>query len=611
MARSDNWRINKSTLMPVEGAQLLKALRKVAGAAGLPSNFKVTFAVNGQDVGIDFDKREVIIGAGRLFHEAPLPADKMDILTGLMLHEVEHRNIGTDRLDQQLFSSWDKTNPGKEQAMFQKFVNIGEDVVVESSLRANKNLADYDIATHDWAVAEMREAKQNKLLELWIEYGLGHKADAILDLPQKMSDAMAQVVALTGWLRHKPSYGNRANAYLNYWSALKEIILNPPELESPIDMSKTNQNGDGKNENGNNGADGEQQAEDRGNQPADDTKDGSDKPSAPENKGENASGEEKSAGLPAEDGQSESGEEESDDTTKSARDGKDTEKSGEGTDLDRPLAPRPDDIISKELMGAIEEAIQSDSEDITEQVVKEFNGANVQYPIIRSRETKTPLIKPNPELRKRLERVMTIRKRLQARVMHGEQYGRIDKRHLDRIGTDQRIFSLRYKFPDGFPNTKILLDLSGSMSGKQADEVLEAAGALQTLVNAEVWCYNDLNNQIHLVRMDNGKLIHRWNPDGGTPSGLAIIGVSLGMKKDGLIIHLTDGCHNCGQTPWNAHWILKKRGIELVNLIWSGSTHQYDLDGMNWRQLKGLGEFPDALYNILVEKAKLGGIGAK
>jgi hypothetical protein len=283
--------------------------------------------------------------------------------------------------------------------------------------------------------------------------------------------------------------------------------------------------------------------------------------------------------------------------------------------LDRPLAPKPADLISEELAKAIDDAVETDQEDISGEVAASFKeqlvGADIDVrTIIRSRETKTPLIKPDQLLRKKLERIMTIRKRLQARTMHGEQYGKIDKRHLHRVVTDERIFSLRYKFPDGFPNTRILIDLSGSMSGRQADEVLEAAGALQTLVNAEVWCYNHIGKIIQLVRMDEGRLVHRFEPNGDTPSGLAIVGVSLGMKKGGLVIHLTDGKHNVGQKPWNAHWILAKRGISLVNLIWGVHTSHYNLDGMNYRQLHGLAEFPESLYQILIEQAKLGKVGS-
>lgn len=79
MARSENWRINKSSLIAVEGAQLLKALQKVAGAAGLPKDYAVKFATKAQMSGIDFDGKELVIGAGRIFQEAPLPADKMDV----------------------------------------------------------------------------------------------------------------------------------------------------------------------------------------------------------------------------------------------------------------------------------------------------------------------------------------------------------------------------------------------------------------------------------------------------------------------------------------------------------------------------------------------------
>ena len=77
--------------MPIEGAQILKALQKVAGAAGLPSDFKVKFATNAKSSGIDFDEKEVVIGAGRLFQEAPIPADLFDVLqrkASTELHEL-------------------------------------------------------------------------------------------------------------------------------------------------------------------------------------------------------------------------------------------------------------------------------------------------------------------------------------------------------------------------------------------------------------------------------------------------------------------------------------------------------------------------------------------
>ena len=577
MARSNNWRINKSSLMAVEGAQILKALQKVVGASGLPPGFQVKFSTKGSCSGIDIEGKEVIIGGGKLFEEAPMPADKFDVLVGLALHEVEHWKIETAnvwRIANRKYADIGKDLPSNYEGTFRDFVNIGEDIVVESSLAANTNLVDYGDALFSWATYKMREANPNKLMELWIEYGLGHKADRLLNLPPEMDTPMSELVALTGWLRHSHSSRERAVAYTHYWNTLKDIILNPVEPPTPL-------------------TDPDFQDDNGTNTPAD------------------SSGEPSLA--PASDTKPSGGSGDGEDESDSKPDSNNRQEQDEG--LKPPLAPKPEDAIDNDLAKAIEDAVQSDSEDITDEVAEEFkNGTNnpsqTTHPVIRSRETKTPLIKPDPILCKRLGRVMTIRKRLQARIMHGEKYGRIDKRHLYRVGTDERVFNLKYKFPDGFPNTRILIDLSGSMSGRQADEVLQAAGALQTLVNAEVWCY-DSSSTVNLVRVDEGKLVHQFQTGGNTPSGLAIVGVSLGMRRGGLVVHLTDGEHNSGQEPWNAHWILKKRGIELVNLIWGHDTKHYNYDGMNWRQLSGLAEFPDALYQILVEQTKLSSIGGR
>lgn len=601
MARSDNWRINKSGVMAIEGAQVLKALQKVAGAAGLPKGFKVRFATKAHSSGIDFDAKEMVIGAGRLFNEAPIPADLFDVLVGLTLHETGHQGIGTDDVWTFLNARYG-TMTQHEIDIFQKFVNIGEDIAIESRIRANPNLAEYDEALHNWAVAQMRDAQPSKLMEVWLEYALGHKSTTVMNLPEELVEPMQQLVALTGWLRKNMAhYTNRARAYLNYWGVVKDAILNPPQPKSQSDSQ------------------GQQEAQTQVGTDGEKSDASSDEPSVPAPEPPSSSGtENETPHEPEQSNEDVAGNSGEDSSASEPDDG--SSQTGDGDEkegaMERPLAPSAEDSIDDELADAIEDAIESELEDITKEVAEEFqqqnnNEYNLAYPVIRSRETKTPLIKPNLQLRKRLERIMTIRKRLQARTMRGEQYGRIDKRHLHRIGTDERIFSLRYKFPDGFPNTRILIDLSSSMSGREADEVLEAAGALQTLVNAEVWCYNRDEGKINLVRMDEGKLIHTFEPDGDTPSGLAIVGVSLGMRRGGLVIHLTDGQHNVGQTPWTANWILKKNGINLVNLIWGRSTRQYALDGISYQKLDGLADFPEALYRILIEQVKLSKIGGK
>jgi len=595
MSRSNNWRINKSSIMAVEGAQALKALRKVAGASGLPSDYKVHFSSESIGAGIDLDDKEVHIGGGRLFTEAPIPPEKFDVLVGLTMHEVGHQQIQTDAVWRSLQSRIYQL-PQNEKLILKEFVNVGEDIAIESRLAQNPALQDYGDALFNWASAQSRGAKEHKLMELWVEYGLLHKADKLLNLPTEMDAPMSLLAALTGWLRNDHGYDERASAYLDYWTQLKEDFMRPEPPKEPKttqpEKDKLGDNTDGTNTT----------------EPSEETEDwskewGNDSEKENEEDGEEDSEEKKagsgglSSGTEGEDGDEVTGDEDDD---------------GE---LKAPLTEKDGDRISDDLADAIREAMENNREDITSQILDEFSKLSGKQEfsnaIIRSRESKSQLIQPNSNLCKKLSRILTIKKRLQSRTMHGEQYGHIDKRHLARVGTDKRIFSLKYKFPDGFPNTRILIDLSGSMSGTQATSVLQAAGALQMLANAEVWGYYQDGNigNIQLIRLDEGKLVHHFDPIGSTPSGLGIVGVSLGMKKNGLVIHLTDGEHNYGQEPWNAHWVLQKRGIQLVNLIWGRVTKHYDLPGLNFRKLDGLADFPDALYEILVQQAKLGNIG--
>ncbi len=208
MARSDNWRINKSGIMAIEGAQILKALQKVAGAAGLPRDFRVKFATKAQGSGIDFGDKEVVIGAGRLFHEAPIPSDLFDVLVGLTLHETGHQQIDTAYVSARMEHRtrvWDK----HEADIFHRFMNIGEDIAIESRIRSDPNLVEYDEALHKWAVTQMRDAQPSKLMEVWIEYALGHKSTTIMDIPPELTEPMQQLVALTGWLRKQHSAFDR------------------------------------------------------------------------------------------------------------------------------------------------------------------------------------------------------------------------------------------------------------------------------------------------------------------------------------------------------------------------------------------------------------------
>lgn len=552
-ARSSNWRVNSSSVKAVEGAYILRALKKVAGAVGLPAGYKVRFAVKGATSSFDADNEQVQIGAGDLFAKAPIPPENLDILVGRTLHEVAHQTINTAGV----WASCLHKVPQIERPFFRTFVSVGEDIVIDQKLTSNENLRDYYEAAMEKALANRREPAANSVLELWVEYALAKNTDIIMQAMYELSDSMQELAALTEKLRVPMDRFSgtrlRAEYYLASWTVVKEWVLHPPELPDSA------MGGLG----------------------------------VPEEGEEN---EEMDINGP---------------TQKGPTDQKgDKEKDEFATPMDSETAP-----IDKRLAADIEEAMVSDTEDITSEIYKEFEEAGFKsnsrgFLITRKNETRTIQIRPDPELCRKLERVLMIRKRLQSRVMRGENYGRLDMRKLHRSQTDQRIFKLKYRFPDGFPDSAILVDMSGSMSGEQAEEVIIAATSLASVVKCQVWAYAQQSSEIAITKLNEGTVTHGCRPEGNTPSGVALAAVADTLKKGGLIIHLTDGEHNVEFGPAEAMQLLKKKGINAVHLLWGDKAGPYA--GLNYKILAGgLGEFPEALYRILVEELKLEGIARR
>jgi hypothetical protein len=553
--RSSNWRVNSSSIKSVEGAHILRALKKVAGAAGLPSHKKVRFNTNAYMNATELDVDLVRIDAGDLFTKAPMPPENMDILVGRTLHEVEHYIINSSGV----WSSSHYRIIEAERAIFQDFVNIGEDIIIDHRLNANTNLKDYHESAVDKLFAGRRSPQFNNLLEVWIEYSLAHNP-AVLDfVPREIKVAFAELLALNEKIvqpmERLTGTRLRADYYLATWDKVRDIVLHPPEL--PEDAQSC--------------SDGHLPQESL---PGDKESPGRTMPGPTDKHFENAKEREKDLPL-------------------------------------MNMVPAP---IDQRLAEAIEEAMTTDTEDITRQVYNEFEEAGympksyVSFVVTRKHETKTIIVKPDPEQCRKLERILTIRKRLQARVMRGENYGKLDMKKLHRSQTDQRMFKLKYRFPDGFPECAILVDMSGSMTGTQAEEVIVAATSLAQVVKCKVWSYAEQGSEIKLVKLDDGKFTHKSSPCGNTPSGIALVGVADTLKPGGLVIHLTDGEHNVEFGPAEAVQVLNHKGINAVHLLWGKNFGPYE--GLPCKVLTGgLAEFPEALYWILVEQLQLAGLG--
>ena len=552
-ARSSNWRVNSSTIKSVEGAHILRALRKVAGAVGLPASRKVRFNTNQRAIEIDAENDDVRIDAGDLFTKAPIPPENLDVLVGRTLHEVDHYTINTTGV----WSSCYYRVPEKERDFFRGLVNVGEDIVIDHRLMSNANLRDYYEAAMDRVFSRRRKPRLNNLFELWIEFALAHNESIVRDVPIELQGPMDSLVGLTDDLKQPTDRltgtRHRAELYVAVWSEIRESVLHPPELESE-------------------GAEGE------GGTPQD-----------------TPDGKEQYNGR----------------TMPGPTDRHNPDKKERDDDL--PLMNSVPAPIDQKLAEAIEEAMTSDTEDITKQVYRDFeeagyNPRNIAFVVTRKQETKTIPVHPDADQVRRLERVLTIRKRLQGRIMHGENYGKLDMRKLHRSQTDLKMFKLKYRFPDGFPDCAILVDMSGSMSGKQAEEVITAATSLSMVVKCKVWAYAEQSSEIKLVKLDEGKVTNGSTPGGNTPSGIALVGVAQTLKPGGLIIHLTDGEHNVDYGPAEATQVLNKRGVNAIHLLWGKKEGPYA--GLACKLLEnGITDFPEALYWILVEQLRLEGFG--
>ncbi len=121
---SEYWRKNTSTSEAAELANLLRALRKVAGHLGPNVGLiEYTGMSHGDGVNIRIDP-DMIMG------QYPVPPEKVDYLVGLVTHEALHRIEWSDRVWRVLEPVFKKMG-GLTRVSFQKVIYVGEDIYVD------------------------------------------------------------------------------------------------------------------------------------------------------------------------------------------------------------------------------------------------------------------------------------------------------------------------------------------------------------------------------------------------------------------------------------------------------------------------------------------------
>ena len=185
----------------------------------------------------------------------------------------------------------------------------------------------------------------------------------------------------------------------------------------------------------------------------------------------------------------------------------------------------------------------------------------------------------------RLKRIFNRQKDLLRRarirgIIRGVDMGKIDARRLYRVPMNGKIFKRKdISGSDYSWSISIVADASGSMAGRGiADRPWTVAE--QTFVSLteaakgffnrlEVFAYQEQARQCNLVRLYQGGELYTIVPTGQTPTGQAIIGAAMLMKRDErrkLIIHITDGAANCGLNVVDALEYCQRHGIDLITI---------------------------------------------
>jgi len=180
-ALSVSWRTNTSTVEAVELANLLKALRKVAGHLG-PAAGYVDYAGMTASGG-----KSILIDPSLVAGEYPVPPEKVDRLVGYVVHEAIEGIEWTGRVWTLLepdFAAMD----GMTELRFQKLVRAAEDIYLDMILK-DSVLGRYLAESRRYGPEETARLRSlyragpsmEALLHLWRTLSLGEQVVPLLD----------------------------------------------------------------------------------------------------------------------------------------------------------------------------------------------------------------------------------------------------------------------------------------------------------------------------------------------------------------------------------------------------------------------------------------------
>ena len=225
---SEYWRLNRSGFEAVELANVLRAMRKVAGHLGQNvGRIEYTGMSHGGGAAI-------LLEPAMLMGQYPIPPEKVDYLVGLVTHEALHRTEWSEHV-WKLLEPTIQTLSGLSNVRLQKIVSIGEDIYVDSV--ADRTVFGlYTPAARNQAFAEARAGLNPKLpsldglVYLWWTAAWGNNGG--VELHTAYEEPLLELVRLTERLRRirEEKTGvtdrceKRAELYVDAWQAVKDSI---------------------------------------------------------------------------------------------------------------------------------------------------------------------------------------------------------------------------------------------------------------------------------------------------------------------------------------------------------------------------------------------------
>lgn len=525
---SDFWRINRSAIEYVELANVLIALRKIVGCLGL--DVRVDWV--GQ-IPLATKEHKIEIPIQLAVGVYPVPFYKMDVLSGMVIHDALHFREKSEQTAIKLITY----NTGiRDRLLLRRFFDVAEDIHVDGVAIINGMLGNYVRLSRKWFKENINpllydyQAKiptAEKLIYLWEDIALDIiLANADLEITKTISgyfrkketldlDTLDDVLPAESIIIKYNLENILKDVNKLYWEPLKIL------LENVYEIIVTNENFRAKLY---------------------------DELWAKVQK-YLFEWEEQFGPKQIE--------------TK-------IEKNQINTQHFAPFDPK--------LLKAVNSAIEKNSQELTLQIKDALKLMNSRvnekliYSTIIEESNILPRDYPDSIIVGELKEIFRIHREDSLRISRGLPYGKLDTSRLYRAYTTGLSFKQKDTIRDDKWSITLLIDASGSMitNWSLVEKTFLAIYQAIILYNhkLEIIAYNEINEICTLTRLFHHNKIFSISPQGNTPSGEACLGAAklTGGGKRNLLLHLSDGLCNVGIDFNSAIDYCEKKNIDLVTI---------------------------------------------